>query len=357
MNSPWLVPSKRMSAVALCASAAVLLSLTGCASDRRPGSNPDGGTPGSDSGSGNDATVATGDLVDPNCIDGQYSETLPTGEESISDLAYDSSNLVDSALRFLDRRYPNGAEIISGCLENDTPERCVERWYGPSGPSDETDFLLGLSTAVHEGGHLNDLGRNGSGFGTYWVTNETVLTCEDGDSIPRGGMTFARSEIYSDEFQSGFRPCESLTDNDCDNYALIYLDPASPTGTLGPSQGFSSVMEEALQYVNSLATGHSFRDQIRGARSERDGILAFLWYVERYLHKARIEFPDAYAFISGSACWREVILTIWGRAWLYLEHTEGETELEVDADIFMNLVRTPVLVEEIERIRTAHGCT
>lgn len=306
-----------------------------------------------------DASVGTSELVSPTCIDGQYTEVLPTGSESVADITYDPTNLVDSALRYLDRRYPNGANIVSGCLEYDTPERCVDMWLQPVPAAGQASaFMLDLSTVVHEAGHLHDLGRRGSGFGTYFYTSETILSCDGGDSVARGGNTFPRSEIHGDSFQSEFRACTSLSDSDCDNYSLIYLDPVnSPVGTLGPSQGFSSVLEEATQYVNSLATGYAFRDQLRGSRSERDGILAYLWYVERYLHLARLSHPEVYSFISSSACWREVILTLWGRAWLYLDYTEGESSLEVDAATFMNSVRNPVLLDEIARIRTLQGCT
>lgn len=116
------------------------------------------------------------------------------------------------------------------------------------------------------------------------------------------------------------------------------------------------MLEETTQYINSLATGYVFRDQIRGSRSERDGILAFLWYVERYLYRARTMHPDAYAFIRDSACWREAILTVWGRAWLYLQHTDAMRPLEIYAPTFMTAVRNPVLLAEIQRIRDAHGC-
>ncbi|MBK8168868.1 MAG: hypothetical protein IPK60_00820 [Sandaracinaceae bacterium] len=336
---------------------AFVIAINGCASDRGPGSTGDGGMSGGDGGTpAGDASIGTSELVSPTCIDGQYTEVLPTGSEAIADLTFTATDLVGSALLFLDRRYPNGADIVSGCLEHDTEARCVNMWFQPA-PTTTSEFLLGLSTVVHEAGHLNDLGRGGSGFGTYFYTSDTILSCDDGDSVPRGGQTFARSEIYDDAFQSEFPACASFSDRDCDSYALIYLDPNSPVGTLGPSQGFSSVIEEATQYVNSLATGFAFRDQLTGQRSERDGILAYLWYVERYLHLARLEQPDVYNFISSSACWREVILTLWGRAWLYLQHTTGHTELEINAPTFLQAVQNPVLVDEIARIRALQGCS
>ena len=84
-----------------------------------------------------------------------------------------------------------------------------------------------------------------------------------------------------------------------------------------------------------------------------DGILAFLWYIERYLYAARTQHADAYAFILNSECWRNAILTIWGRAWLYLELTEGMSALEIDGPIFFDAVNRPELLGEIQRIRDA----
>ncbi|MBW2460407.1 MAG: hypothetical protein JRH11_02090, partial [Deltaproteobacteria bacterium] len=124
-------------------------------------------------------------------------------------------------------------------------------------------------------------------------------------------------------------------------------------------QGFNSVLEEALQYVNSLATEYAFADQMTpGQRTTaKDGILTFLWYIERYLRMARLDFPAAHSFILGDACWREMILTIWGRAWLFLEITRDTASLGINDAALFALVEDPMLVEEIQRVRDAHGCT
>jgi hypothetical protein len=110
--------------------------------------------------------------------------------------------------------------------------------------------------------------------------------------------------------------------------------------------------------VNSLATAYAFADRRGGGsrQSDKDGILTFLWYIERYLRLARTEYPAAHAFILADACWRETILTIWGRAWLYLELTRDMPMLGIADDELFPLVEDPDLVMEIQAVREAHGC-
>jgi len=47
---------------------------------------------------------------------------------------------------------------------------------------------------------------------------------------------------------------------------------------------------------------------------------------------------------------------VWGRAWLYLDLTADVAALGLDDDFIEELVLAPDLVEEIARLRTAHGC-
>ena len=84
--------------------------------------------------------------------------------------------------------------------------------------------------------------------------------------------------------------------------------------------------------------------------SERDGILTFLWDVERYLKMARESYPSAYAHLSQTTCWREGILNVWGRAWLYLSATEGNAKLGLSDAKIIDLVRTPELLNEIKHL-------
>ena len=113
-----------------------------------------------------------------------------------------------------------------------------------------------------------------------------------------------------------------------------------------------------MQYINSLATAYAFDDIAVASgesTSQRDGILTFLWYIERYLHLARASHPAAYDHLlhGSTGQWRHAILTVWGRAWLFLNASASERDLGIDDLGIMPLVTDPVLLDEIQRLRAA----
>ena len=65
----------------------------------------------------------------------------------------------------------------------------------------------------------------------------------------------------------------------------------------------------------------------------------------RYLRMARLEYPDTYALLSQDGCWRQVTLTSWGRAWLFLDLTKDNSKLGIDDDFLDGLVRNDLLLE------------
>ena len=101
-----------------------------------------------------------------------------------------------------------------------------------------------------------------------------------------------------------------------------------------------------------MVSSYAFSDELKGRFvSERDGILTFLWYTTRYLRMARLEYPQAYEKISGDSCWRDLTITLWDRAWIYLDASVGLDHLGInDAEIEARL--TPELMEEINLLRT-----
>jgi len=290
-------------------------------------------------------------ITDPNCLDGAYDEELPLDTASIQSLvsAYNSSNYLTFVDQVLGVRYPLGQFLVSegNRLGLSTFGNCIERFT--SNRNSARSIMNQLSTVVHECGHILDL-QKGSFSGSYYqITRDLSFTCSRGDTTTRGGDTFARSRINDDEYAS-LLPSDS--------YRSIYLDGDPDDATFDSGdQGFNSVLEEATQYVNSLATDWAFRDQLGGSSiSARDGILTFLWYVERYLRMARLDFPTAYNRLSTDSCWRKSILTVWGRAWLYLDLTEGVRSLGLNDTKLRALVTDPELLAEIARLRTLEGC-
>lgn len=350
----------------------VVAGIAGCGRDRGHG-GVDGGTMMTGDGStstdggtmmmptdGGTMMMPTGELVDPACIDGMYSETLPAASASVSDLvsgyAGDYQTFVDAVLT---RRYPIGANIVrNGRMSTAIMGDCVEIFLGGR-TGTASDVFGGLGTVVHECGHLYDLGLVSFGSSAYVINDELTITCSMGDTTDRGGQTFARSLMNGDDRAADRPPCGGAGGPGCDGYADVYLDGDPFDGTFdGGDQGFNSVMEEATQYVNSLATAYAYADQMSpGLRtSAKDGILTFLWYIERYLRLARLEHPASYEFIAGDPCWRQIILTVWGRAWLYLELTRATSSLGLEDAALFGLVEDPELVSEIQRIRDREGC-
>jgi hypothetical protein len=319
------------------------------------GSGAPGGSGGSGhhGGSGGSGTSPSGPLVDEDCVDGKYTERLPDPQVNVSDLtgSYQPARVNDFVLSVLDRRYPVGNLVISGVLGSFD---CIAPFL-TSGKDSPQAVILGLQTVVHECGHMFDNSQGSGSANAYVLTEDLTLSCADGDSVARGGRTFERSRIRNDSWSAGCAP------GGCDFYADVYLDGDPDDATFqGGDQGFNMLLEEETQYVNSLGTSYAFNRELNtgGSMSARDGILTMLWYVERYLYMARTEHPTAYDHLlqGDGGCWRRAILTIWGRAWLYLEATSDMPFLGLQSAKLQGLVETPELLSEIQRLRDAEGC-
>ena len=308
-----------------------------------------------------DGTVsAPTDKVDPNCIDGTYTEAIADADASLATPrgSFNSNRPEDFLIEALEIRYPTGAYIFEEGIKADsfTAENCFETFITPSQRQSADGMLDAASTLVHECGHFLDIELGGFVRSTYVITEDLQITC-DGGSL---NDTPARSRILGDEYASLRPPCAGAGGGSgCDTYAPIYLDGNPDDGNFdGGDQGLDSVLEEATQYVNSLATDYAFNDRLgAGAQiSARDGILTFLWYIERYLRWMRVNDNAAYGRILNDPCWREAILTVWGRAWIFLAQTEGIRSLSLEGDAIEALVLDTNLLQEIQRVRDAEGC-
>jgi hypothetical protein len=80
-----------------------------------------------------------------------------------------------------------------------------------------------------------------------------------------------------------------------------------------------------------------------------------LWYLTRYLRMARLDYPSAYQLIADDACWREAVLSVWGRAWRTLDKTDVP-QSSLRGELLLALAADPVLVCEIARLRAKAGC-
>jgi hypothetical protein len=328
---------------------------TNAAGDGAGASNADatsGGADGSPTGAGTDGTDGQ---AGGSCLDESYTETLPdpAADLTAEKAAYSSAEPETFVLAALAKRYPIGKYLVEGGL-TDKSRDCISDYLGNK--STASAVLPQLSTVVHECGHIFDVSLGGFSGSTFVIRDDLRFECKGlAYSGPKAG--FARSLLNGDAYSALRPPCGGGFDATCDSYADIYLD-GNPKDAAFDSgdQGFDTVIEEAVQYVNSLACGYAFSDHYDYMTSERDGILTFLWYIERYLHMARLEHPDVYQYIVSDVCWRDAILTVFGRARLYLDATQGDQSLGLNDAAIEKLVQIPELADEIDRIRSASGC-
>jgi hypothetical protein len=340
------------------ACALVLVASTGCSSGTtRQGFTDANGNPtgtGDATPPGDGTPLPAAQPSKPGCAQSEYTEALPT-KASLSDLSYSPGQAQTYVLSALQRRYPLGKFITEGGVKSPlaaSQGNCINRFLHDT--STPANVQRGLATVVHECGHMFDLGAaKGASDASYVLRDDLKFDCTGGDTTKRGGKTFARSLIKSDAHYTKRESCGSQVSQGCDFYADTYLDGNADDAKFDSGdQGYNSVLEEATQYVNSLATALAFQDAYAGQKaSERDGILTFLWYVERYLQMARTKYPSAYAALSEDACWRQATLSVWDRAWFYLDATSGIVNLGLDDAALEPLVKDPSLTAEIDALR------
>jgi hypothetical protein len=283
-------------------------------------------------------------------------EELPELNASLADVRFtgDVAAFVDAAL---ERRHPFALELVRGGRLETSFGDCSVVFAGE--PDSGADIYASMEVIVHECGHVYDAFLSTATRDAYELTPELSFRCERGDTTSRGGDTFARSRIVGDEYAALRPPCSGGNSPGCDAYGDVYLD-GDPDDAVFESgdQGFNLLLEEALQYVNSISTAWAFVDQQPPniAVSARDGILTFLWYIERYLRMARLEFPGAYERITQDDCWRDLTLGVWARGQRYLALSRAQPGLGIADAELLQLVEEPELVEEIERLRALDDC-
>lgn len=307
-----------------------------------------------------DVTVVDGvPVVDPTCADGAAQDRrLPSATTDVSAVysGFRAAAPLDFVYDLLDARYPDGTVLVEGGLKYTRLGDCFERFTTAQSRKTADGLTDDLSTVVHECGHFHDL-RLGqaSPKAFYQLDADLLLSCAGGgyDVLP------ARSRINEDPYSELRPPCDGSFSRSCDSYADLYLD-GNPNDAKFDSgdQGLDMLVEELVQYVHTLGVYRGIADQLpRGAQvSGRDGLLTFFWYTERYLRWLRLEAPAKYDQVVGSACWREILLSAWGRGWQYLDATKDDARLGIDDGKLEQLVLDPDLLQEIERLRDADGC-
>lgn len=318
------------------------------------GAQDDGGAATTDGGGGSGGGEDGGPTTE-NKGCGAYTEALDDPKADVSGVAFNGEAVQPFVLGVLEKRYPHGKTLVEGGLKLTSQGSCIDRYLRDK--SSARSVMGQLSVVVHECGHFHDLNESKGGSSSYLLAPGKTLVCERGDTTDRGGKTFARSRIMKDAYAAKRKACGGTVARGCDLYADIYLngDPDDKEFDSG-DQGYSLLLEEANQYVNSIATGRAIEGEMSNVASERDGILTFQWYLARYLKMARESYPETYALLSQDACWRDATLTIYDRGTFYLEATKGSQKLQIDADAIEKLRDEPELVAEIDALRKLQGC-
>lgn len=224
-------------------------------------------------------------------------------------------------------RYPMGLAFLQAQTDAQ-----LDAWY-KGAPSDFGGVASRFDVAVHEGSHLWIAKRFDPATYPYPVRGDLVITT-------KRLTNFHRDAIVARHL-----------DAEHDPYAKIYLSGASG------AQGFNTLLDEYDAYTHSLASRYCTRDLMtRGTRvSARDGILTMMYYVETYLLIAREEHAADYAAILADPGHRQLILTVWARAELWLRRSAGEASLGIDDAKLEEWVYEPARLAEIARVRDAPG--
>ena len=296
-------------------------------------SDPVAMTSGLTTAQGSGAPPTTDGGTDGACSETPYSETLPPTANDVSAIVadFDNLNLKAYLLRLLDQRYPLGATLIRdgrGCFDAVRPTLSPTFFDSPSSAAFTATIF------VHECGHFVNGAASTADRAAFLITEDAVMAC---DRFP----TPARGAILNDNYAPLRPPCPANGSHGCDPYT-IYLD----------GQGFADLMEELVQFINSLAVAYALDDVVTGESAERDGLLTQLWYLTRYLKLLAAEDVDTYERIVGDDCWRELIQTAWQRAQLFLDATLSIDDVGLEDEVLADLVNDSELLAEIEAL----GC-
>lgn len=267
--------------------------------DDRPG---DDHHPPADGGSDDGPPADGGDDGPPpaECPSECYCEPFDATAD-VSDLqaSFSGSNWAEVMIGVLDRRYPAGADLLV--------EMQDDPWFGAfTDTSSFTGLMDSVMTEVHEGTHGWDYGHAfGQSYFGYWLRADLVFE-------PPKIEGFPRSEIYS-----------MLVDDSTSLYAQTYL-----TGEQG-TYGWYELLDEMNAYINGMGAIAAVGEHIPWGISGRDGAVAFLYYVELYLRRARTAHPGLYAQLKAEPEYVELVQTQWLRTHFLLQQADAFPELGI----------------------------
>jgi len=288
--------------------------------DGRPGDDDRPRPPGDDDGGEPPPGDEGGDDGEPvDCPAQCYCEPFDATAD-ISDLegAFNGANWASTMIEVLDRRYPAGADLLV--------EMQDDPWFGAfTDTSSFTGLMDSVMTEIHEGTHGWDWNHAlGQPYFGYWLRSDLIIEPPKIDG-------FARSEILS-----------MVEGNATSLYDGTYL-----TGTQG-TYGWYELHDELNSYINGMGGVAAIGEHIPWGMSGRDGAVAFLYYVELYLRRARTAYPELYAQLEGEPEYVELVRTQWLRTHFLLDKADAHPHLGIHDQEIRALLYAPDNQGEIE---------
>ena len=106
-------------------------------------------------------------------------------------------------------------------------------------------------------------------------------------------------------------------------YRDLYL-----TGSQG-EDGFPELLDELNCYVHDLGFMALTGDYIETGTSGKDGAIAFLYFLELYLKRARINYPNYYAQLQAEESIVDLVGSLWRRTHHLLAVSDEYTVIEI----------------------------
>jgi len=272
-----------------------------------------------DAGLRDAGVVGTPDAGSPGateCYTEPFDPTVSLGDLE-SDYRARRRSALDTLIEALRRRYPAGHDLLVAERNDPYTGTFIDR-------SNFGTVMESAMTEVHEATHgwdyRHSLFRR---HFDYWLRGDLQHSLSfDVDGFPR----------------SRIRP--HLEDDSTSLYSGTYL-----TGDQG-TRGLLELLDEMNCYINGLGAIAAIGEHVPFGISGRDGAVAFLYYLQVYLRRARLDDPPLYARMLANAALKEHVKIQWLRAHFFLLFADMTPRIGIrDGDIRRLLYRADNLNE------------
>lgn len=231
------------------------------------------------------------------------------------------SDALGAIMAALERRYPAGRDLLWEERDDPYTGSFIDR-------SSFGSTMESSMTEVHEATHGWDYSHS-----LFYQHFDYYLRGDLKHSVSFDVDGFPRSEIHG-----------MLEDNSTSLYSGLYL-----TGEQG-TRGFLELLDETNCYINGLGAIAAIADEVPYGISGRDGAVAFLYYVQLYLRRARTQYPALYQTMRNDAALKDHIQTQWLRTHFFLLHADLEPHVGIRDDEIRANLYAPHNVAEIEML-------